>query len=139
MIAKLRHKINLCSQKDVVVGSEIKLIREDILATWAMIEVKKGSMFVNGAAVRDNRNARTHCIYIRYRSDLEITGYAWIYEERHLSPPRWFKILTVQETESGGSPLYEFDCRIVERGDDLAEPVEEGSGPAVGLPHGVNL
>lgn len=139
MISDLRHRVSLCSQKDVVVaGAELRLVREDVFTTWAAIKPKKGSTFsAQGAAMLDNRNVRTHRICIRYRPDIMVSAYAWIYEARRLSPPRWFKVLMVDQTEGPGSPLYEFDCRLVERGDELAVP---GEGTIVSsLPLGVKL
>lgn len=139
MISALRHRVILCSQKDVVSeGAELRLVRNGVVVTWAMIEPKKGSSFSpTGMAVKDSRNMRTHQITMRYRPDLVITLYAWLYEERLVSPPRWFKVLSVSETETGGAPMYMFDVCLVERGDDATRPAE--AGPATVLPFGVVL
>lgn len=143
MIGSLRHKILLCSQRDVVVGTELKLVREGAISAWAAIEVKAASMFSpNGAAMKESRSKRTHIITIRYRSDVQISAMAWIYEERLKSPPRWFKVLNVSQTEGGGSQYFIMEVRLVERGDDISAPAEEGKaskGPVIGLPDGVRF
>jgi head-tail adaptor len=139
MISALRHRVVLCSQKDVITShGSLTLIRKEVMATWASIEAKRGSMFSpNGQAMMDNRNERTHIIKIRYRPDLEVSSYAWIYEERRISPPRWFKILTVDQTEDGCSPCYEFGCRLVERSDEAQRP--DTPTVVASLPKGVHL
>lgn len=144
MIAKLRHKLLLCRQRDVVItGAEIRLQREGVWSAWAAIEAKKASQFSpNGAAMNENRNTRTHIITMRYRPDLNISALAWLYEEQLKSSPRWFKVLSVSQTEVKGSRFFKFDGRLVERGDDLAQPRAEddkAKGPVSGLPSGVRL
>ena len=141
-IASLRHKVVLCRQSDVILSeTEMRLNREDVAQMWASIEAKRSSTFsVNGAAVRDSKDARTHIIRVRYRSDLNISAMAWIYEARLKSSPRWFKVLSVNQTEDGaGSMYFLFDCRITERGDDIVAPNDPSKGPVVGLPDGVKL
>jgi head-tail adaptor len=140
MIAKLRHRVVLCRQHDIVeVAGEMTLKREGITFGWAEIVAKKASAFSpHGAAIKDSRNTRSHIITMRYRTDLNISIMAWVYEERLKSSPRWFKVLSYTETESGGSPCWKLDCRLVERGDDLATPTE-ADAVQKGLPKGVVL
>lgn len=144
MIAKLRHRVLLCSQRDVIVdGTEMRLNREGVAKFWAAIEAKKASTFTpHGAAAKDSRAQRTHVITTRYRPDLNISMMAWLYEERCQSSPRWFKILAVNQTEMKGTEYFMFNCRLVERSDELTPPTDGGEGrkgPVAGLPPGVRL
>lgn len=137
-IADLRHRLHLCRQEDVVLtGGTLQLNREVVLTVAAAVKEKAASTFSpTGAAMMDNRSARTHQVEFRYRPDINLSAMAWLYELRLKSPPRWFKILRVGHTENNAVPMYCVDCRLVERGDDLYVPA---TGPAVGLPAGVRL
>lgn len=144
-IASLRHRVLLCRQDDVAItGGTLQLRREGVWPMWASIDPSRSSGFTpqgQSWAMRNERNVRTHRIMTRYHPDLLVSTLAWIYEERLRSAPRWFKILKINETEEGDSPFFKFDCRIIERGEDLiepSEPVEEYS-PVTGLPEGVKL
>lgn len=142
MIAKMRHQVTLCRQNDVVIdGSEMRLNRDGVWNVWAAIEPKRASTFSpNGAAMMDNRNQKSHCITMRYRDDINISVMAWIYEARIKSSPRWFKILSVNQTECKGSQFFEFDCRIIERSDNAPKPIDAPRhSPAMPLPSGVRL
>lgn len=142
-IAQLRHRVHLCSQKDVVVEGTLRLNREGVLSMWAMVEAKAASAFApTGAVVNDQRNKRTHIITTRYHRDLDVSVMAWIYEARLKSAPRWFKVLKVTQSEQGGSEFFKFECRIVESAADIVEPVpEKDQHPSLvmGLPPGVKL
>lgn len=140
-IASMRHRVILCSQQDVVTaGGDLSLNRNDVAEMWANIVAKAASTFSpQGAAMEDPRNRRTHIITVRQRSDLNISVMAWVYEARLSSPPRWFKVLRVNQTEGYGSAMFDLECRLIERGDDIAEPDHASSGPVVALPHGVAL
>lgn len=142
-IADLRHRVHLCSQKDVVVGTDLKLAREGVLSMWAAIEARAASTFSpTGASMGEPRNKRSHVITTRYHRDLDISVLAWLYEERLKSAPRWFKIIKVAVTEGKGSQFFKFDCRLVESTADIVEPVHESAaatGPVWGLPEGVKL
>lgn len=137
-IAAMRHRVLLCTQKDIVTEgtTDWKIIREGVLPMWAKIEEKAASTFTNRGATTDE--ARTHIIMTRYRSDLNVSNMAWIYEERLKSSPRWFKILKVGQTETKGQPYYKFEVRLIERDDRVAAPVEQDSTVRP-MPHGVNL
>lgn len=137
-IAKLRHRLKLCSQKDVVTENGLFVLnREGVANMWAHIEEKAASPFSTQGAGLTQNNMRTHVIMTRYYSSLNISNMAWLYEERRKSSPRWFKILKVGQTETSGSVYFKFDCRLVERADDLVEPKE--SAPVTNLPPGVVL
>lgn len=122
-IAALKHRIALCRMEDVVTqDGEMHLTRKDVFHAWARIEAKQGSAFSPaGYSVDEPRTTKTHEIYIRYRSDMEISAMAWIFEERLKSSPRWFKILKVSDYMEDGQ-WWCFKCRIVERSDDVTEP-----------------
>lgn len=138
-ISDLRHRVSLCSQRDEVNGGEYYLARGVVAKVWAKIEAKAASAFSpHGMAMNTSRGQRTHIIWMRYRYDLEITAMAWVHEERRRSPPRWFKVLKVGQTEKAGNQFYKLECRLVERSDDAADP-EDFSGPAQALPPGVQL
>lgn len=142
-IAKFRHRLALCSQQDVVTeNGTLLLARETVRHVRAMIDPKKASTFsAQGATHKESRDARTHVIKTRYHTDLNVSTYAWLHEARLKSSPRWFKILSVVETEDGGQRLFVFDCRLVERADDIPEPDQQPdkSGPVVDMPEGVTL
>lgn len=141
-IASLRHKLQLCSQNDVVTeGGEFKYVRKDVATVWGSIEAKASSTFSrHGAAMKDSRNKQTHIIMVRYNWDMNISAYAWLFEERRKSSPRWFKVLSAKETEGKGSQMLMLNCRLVERADDVALPEEDKPfNLATGLPEGVKL
>lgn len=140
-IASLRHRVALCTQRDVVEeGTDLRIVRQGVMNMWASIEPKKASTFTpRGAASQESRNTRTHIICTRYHRDVDVSHLAWLYEERRKSAPRWFKILSVVQSERSGSEYFMFDCRLTERGEGLAEPTAELSGPVVGMPEGVTL
>lgn len=137
-IREFRHRLRICSEKDVVNNGNMSLSRDDIYSGWAKIEPKKSSQFAgNGVAI--SGDARTHKIYMNYRRDMQMSGKAWLYEERLQSAPRWFKILSVIDDGC----YWCFDCKLTERGDGLIPPqkpvecVENNS--AVSMPKGVRL
>lgn len=141
-IAKLQHRVILCSQRDVIKpNGDLTLNRGEVAEMWANIEQKQGSSFNRqGAAMNDARSRQTHVITVRYRWDLNISVMAWIYEKRLKSPPRWFKVLKTGQTEHAGNAFQTFSCRLVERSDDAVEPTPEAiEGPAMHMPHGVKL
>lgn len=142
-ISDLRHRVHLCSQKDVVVDGTLKLNREGVLTMWASVEARTAQAFSpHGAAMNEPRNARTHVIMTRYHRDIDVSALAWLYEARLKSAPRWFKILKVSVTEGRGSQMFKFECRLVESKADIVEPATEkpaAAGPAWGLPEGVKL
>ena len=140
-IAALRHRVVLCRQADVIVSpTEMRLNRTDVAEMWASIEPKRASTFSpNGAAMKEGQDARSHVVMARYRPDMNISAMAWIYEARMQSSPRWFKVLSVKQTEAKGTQWFVFDCRVTERGDDLVAPIDASMGPVMGLPSGVRL
>lgn len=120
-IAELRHKVQLCSQSDVVTtNGNLFLARADVLACWAKIEDKKGSLHgPTGLVTRESHDVRSHKITIRYRTDVDIKSTAWVYEARLKSPPRWFKVLAVADQ----ADMFVLDVRLVERSENAMTPV----------------
>lgn len=119
-IADLKHKMFVCSAKDIVLdGETIVLERSAVYSGWAAVESKRASTFVpQGVSVSEPRETTTHVIAMRYRSDIQVSSSAWLYEERRKSAPRLFKITRVVED----CDFFYFHCRLTERG-DLITPV----------------
>jgi len=140
-IGKLRHRIVLCSQKyDVKSKGELLDVRESVIECWAQIrELAHTTFSEHGAAVLANRDVRTHFIYTRYFPLLDISGKAYVYEERMKSSPRWFKVLSVGQSEVKGSPYFVWSCRIVGRSDNVQAPDNKVTGPAQNMPQGVQI
>ena len=132
-IRKLRHRVHLCSQGDVMnEDGQLVLKRKGVQSMWAGIEPKKANRFSAMGANIDKSRSKTHVIYTRYHPDIDVTSMAWIYEERAKSAPRWFQVLNITQTEDGGTELFMFECRLRERSVDASEPLDPGTGPAVG-------
>lgn len=121
-IAKLKHRIALCTMKDVVVGQDMHLSREAVTYTWAAIEhMTHLSSFISraGFAIHENAERGTHRITVRRGLDVEYSSAAWIYEQRLKSPPRWYKVLGfVDECD-----WIMLECHLVEKS-DTAQPVD---------------
>lgn len=119
-IAELKHKVLVCSAADVVIADgEIVIERKAVYSAWAKIEAKAPSTYVpQGVTVAEPREKTTHVISIRYRSDIQISSSAWLYEERLKSAPRLFKITRLIED----CDFFTFYCRLTERG-DLITPI----------------
>lgn len=141
-VSDFRHMLILCSQNDVVMKNGMLAVKKiGVMPVRCKIEQKASSMFSpHGATMKDSSDSRTHQVTMRYHPEINISAMAWLYEERLISPPRWFKILKVGQTEDQGSLFYIVDARITERSDFAATPTDSASkGPAVGLPSGVRL
>lgn len=139
----LKHRIALCAGQDVVTDNgTLILTRKDVLNTWAKIESKAASMFSRqGFAIMEDRNKQTHLISIRMRRDIDITSAAWVYEERMQSGARWFKVLGIKD-DGEDSDVTILSCKIIQRGEDLVEPVETSATENPGIElvkHGVVL
>lgn len=136
--ADLKHYVALCSAKDVVIdGAEIVLARPEVARVWAKIAPTRGSFMVGGFEAGVSRETPTHEITLRYRSDLDISATAWIYEERLAAPPRWFKVLEEVDVDEAGR-WTRVKCRLVNRSDEAAAPSSLPGG-AVPPPKGVSL
>jgi hypothetical protein len=145
-ISKLRHRIEVCSAMDDIQNGQILLERKSIFTAWAAINAAKASFFgKDGFGIKESRDTETHVVMMRYRSDINISSAAWLYEERRKSSPRWYKILGVEDY-CEDAIYWKFKCRLVERSDDAVRPTQDApekpkSTPvrAVPLPSGVRL
>ena len=120
-ISDLSSRVAVCSMKDVVEkNGQMELSRKEIATLWACVRPNTTSMsFISpyGYATMENADRKTHSIFIRRKTYLDITTAAWIYEKRRVTPPLWYKVLG----------YYEEDCWIVmpvhlQERSDLAQP-----------------
>jgi len=141
-ISKLKHFVTMCSMHDVVTqDGMMSLSREGIFSTWAEILPKRATQFgVSGYAIQEPKASRTHIIVTRYRADVDISSAAWFFENRRLSPPRWFKIIGGVEYSECGL-FFISDVMLIERGDLVTRPSSPEKNPLIGspLPQGVKL
>ena len=122
-ITDLNSRVAVCSMKDVVEkNGQMELSRKEIATLWACIrpETSAGSFLSPyGYATLERKDLRTHKIFIRRKTYLDITTAAWIYEQKRITAPIWYKVLG----------YYEEDCWIVmpvhlqERSDEAQPPV----------------
>jgi len=113
----------------------MRLAREIVTLTWAQVEARRGAFVaVSGYTIDDPLEKKTHLITLRYRTDLEITSAAWIYEARLKSAPRWYKVIEILNDNSEFVSIW---CRLVEQSDTVTPPVAKIAGAA--MPQGVKL
>jgi hypothetical protein len=121
-LKELKWRIALCTQRDVVVnGSTMELRRVGVILGWARIKSYYGlPAFVGhqGFTIVDAATRATHAITVRMGYYLDYASAAWVYEERLISPPRWYKILGF--SESGN--WVTLTTRMVEKSDDALPP-----------------
>lgn len=136
VLKKFKHWMQVCSARDVIVGDQLQFSQKFIYEGWAMINPRRQQTFsAEGHSVMEEKDRRTHFIHMRYNPNVEITTSAWIYEERRLSPPRWFKILFSGDEYEDGR-YFKFDCRLMEAGDSIIEPSDQN---IPGIPNGFKL
>lgn len=122
---KFIHRIKLCRAEDVVVDGEMLISKHFVHEAWAMINPRRTQTFSQqGQTVYEEKDRRTHFIHINYSPDLLLSTTAWIYEEPLKSAPRWFKVLFAGD-EYENSRYFKFECRLIERGDDILRPSAE--------------
>src|SRR5262245_59721101 len=100
-ISDLNCRVVLCTMQDIVEqDGQMALRRQEVARIWASIKVSSISfasamsfMSAQGYASVDNPDRVTHKIVIRRQSYLDVTSAAWIYEERRITAPRWYKVL----------------------------------------------
>ena len=138
-IKDFRHRVTLASAQDIVVNaSQIIIRKEAVHEAWAAIIEEKQSYQAPGGTTlviegtQDTRNTPTHCIYMNYRADMDVTSRAWIYEARLKSAPKWYKILSVGDYEQRGL-YWEFKVRLTEQGEVASPPVVAEKDPAFGV------
>lgn len=98
----------------------IVLRRTGVRNVAASITPIKGSFFLNGFALQENRNVASHYVVIRYNRDVDITGFAWLFEDRP-SGKRWYKVLEVQEMGER-ERFWQMCCRLQQKSDVASEP-----------------
>jgi head-tail adaptor len=126
-ISDLRHRVVLCSMKDVVeTNGSMELTRKEVVKTWARIRPfvtfgAKGAFISQaGYHILDPNLHQSHWIAIRVQHRVDITAMAWVYEERLKSQPRWFKVLGAIETED--NRWLEIAVHLYERSDSAQPP-----------------
>jgi head-tail adaptor len=139
----LNKKISLCSAKDVITDTgEMHLIREDVVKVWAKIDPKVASMYSReGFNIMESRNRQTHLITIRARKDIDISSSAWVYQHLAGNDARWYKVLGIRDYD-GEMDFLVISARLVQKGEDLTPPVDEGAtacAPLRRVDHGVEI
>lgn len=139
-----RHRVVLATsytESDGVNDGEsanIVLTRKEVKNIIASITPTKGTFFLNGFALQENRNAASHYICIRFNRDIDITGFAWVYEDRP-SGRRWYKILSVEEMAEK-QRFWMLQSRLQQKSDLATQPAtEKPSSDFLALPNGVEL
>lgn len=136
----LAHGVTEPVDVDDLSSANIVLSRTAVQKVWASITPTKGTFFLNGFAMEENRNAASHYICIRYNRDIDITGFAWLYERRP-SGKRWYKVLSVQERDER-QRYWQIQVRLQQKSDVAVEPAEAQDGvdsDFLALPKGAKL
>ena len=128
-IAAYRHRVAICTMKDVVISSDkMELRREAVVWTRARIDAQKHlASFISpaGYAIKELATRATHRIRVRTALGVDYSSAAWIYEEFLKSPPRWYKVLGfVDETRN----TVMLECHLVEKHED-AKPTDSHLSP----------
>lgn len=135
-LSDLRHRLVLCRQDDVISSEAgFQLRREEVKTVLASVTEKSGTPYTKSGHANSG-DGRTHIIMIRYRPSLNLSEMAWLYEKRVKSSPRWFKVLSIGQTEESSTPYWKINAKLVERSDDAPKPTNP---VVVGLPPGVKL
>jgi hypothetical protein len=142
-LGSFRHRVVLATSytesddKSNPESVNIVLTRTGVKSMAASITPVKGSFYLNGFALQENRDAFSHYICIRYNRDIDITGAAWIYEERP-SGKRWYKVLSVQE-QGERERYWQIQVRLQQKSDLATEPAQPNKDGYLALPSGVKL
>lgn len=138
-ISDLRHRVTLCSAKDETVNNvDIMLKRVGVFDAWASIQPVRGQFFAGGYAEKESRDHYSHHVWIRFRSDLDITAWAWVYESRPTGA-RWYKVLAVEEIDENGR-FWRMQCRLSQKSEDAVKPASgAGAFDTLPLPEGVRI
>ena len=128
-ISEFKHRVAICTMKDVVVSSDrMDLRREAVVWTRAKIEHQQHlPSFVSemGYAIKELATRGTHRIRVRSALGIDYSSAAWIYEEFFKSPPRWYKVLGFVDEPRGTVML---ECHLIESS-ELAKPTESDLNP----------
>lgn len=135
-IADLIHKVALCSMDDVVEKNGVmSLTRVDAFRCWARIDLITTSLFSKeGFSVGETKEKRSHRIVIRGRTDTLISSAAWVYQEKLISQPTWYKVLGTGDVHGDGRFTF-LDVRVYEVSDNAAKPVNKVSNNSF-IPNG---
>ena len=128
-ISQLRHRVAICTMKDVVVSADrMDLRREAVVWTWARIDHQQhlpSFLSEMGFAIKELATRATHRIRLRSDLGIDYSSAAWIYEEFFQSPARWYKVLGfVGETRK----IIMLECHLVEAS-ERAKPVASDFDP----------
>lgn len=99
------------------------LTRRPVAWLWAAVTSTSRPSYQarSGYSVMENRDFwYTHRIVVRSESRVEVSAAAWVYEERMISSPRWYKVLGWQESDC--SCWLTLECRLMERSPDVQPP-----------------
>lgn len=128
-IAELKHRIAICTMKDVVVSADrMELRREAVVWTRAKIEHQQHlPSFISdgGYAIKELTTRATHRIRVRAGLNIDYTSAAWVYEEFFKSPPRWYKVLGFVDEDV---TIVMLECHLVESSES-AKPTESVLNP----------
>jgi hypothetical protein len=121
-INEMKHRIALCSQKDVVLdGQTMALVRTSVVWCWARVKSHYGLPFYvgqQGYTISDPVTKATHAITIRNGLVDNITNTAYVYEEFLKSAPRWYKVLGISEPDK----FLVLTTRLIEMSDMVNPP-----------------
>ena len=128
-ISQMKHRVAICTMKDVVVSADrMDLRREAVVWTWARIDHQThlpSFLSEMGYAIKELATRATHRIRIRADLGIDYSSAAWIYEEFFQSPSRWYKVLGfVDETRK----VVMLECHLVEAS-ETAKPVQSDLNP----------
>jgi hypothetical protein len=128
-IAQLKHRVAICTMKDVVMGPDrMELRREAVVWTWARIDHQQhlpSFLSQDGFAIKELATRATHRIRVRSTLGIDYSSAAWIYEEFLKSPARWYKVLGfVDDVEN----MVMLECHLVESS-DTAKPMRGDLDP----------
>lgn len=136
-LGKFTHRVVLAKSFVAPINeTDLVLVKEKITEVWASIVPVRGEFFLNGIAQQEHRNAYSHYIVIRYNRNMDITGYAWLYEKRP-SGNRWYKVTAVQEIEEK-QRFWQIQARLVQKSEFAQQP-SESNDTIASLPAGASL
>lgn len=128
-ISELKHRVAICTMKDVVVSADrMELRREAVVWTRARIDHQQhlpSFMSSEGYAIKEFATRATHRIRVRADLGIDYTAAAWVYEEFLQSLPRWYKVLGFVDDSV---KMVLLECHLVESRPD-AKPVDSDLNP----------
>lgn len=119
-ISSFYHRVALASANDDSANGQLIVSKTGVITVWANIEPVRGAAYVNGIAIRENLDNYSHNIIIRFIQTLDISAYAWLYEERP-SGRRWYKVLSVEEVGER-QRFWKMQCRLQQKSVNAVAP-----------------